>query len=603
MSNLVVFIEDRIRDKCVRQTVSVNDRVDAVIESYVDKYGLPRRYFDLSHIEYRLVRAVDGRPLSGQATLREANIAQGELLQLVSREGRLVWRAVQSLFDEIESQIEGQITGKIKDRLVDEAWDRISHRLADIKKTQTEGRRVDELSERVEQVRSTAKPSAVSPVHGVVKAVVAKIGSTALSISVGAAVSLAGAVFVYALTSPPATDTPPERKITIAPATQPPTPPPAVQDTDGDGLNDGHEVEIGTDPNNPDTDQDGLRDGDEVQGCTNPLVPDTDADGLRDGDEMSQGTDPCNSNDPPRDDDRDGLTNDEEYQVGTDPLDPDSDDDGLSDYHEVTGCTNPLEPDTDGDGLRDGDEVNEGTDPCNPNPQMPDLIVEIISIDKDTIVWREEPWTWIHYRVSNIGETIADGAVYLRGRTNGAPTSGYMQVEGPIAPGGSVENRFAVGHDDLWPPGDYAVQIEVDYRLLIDEANEDNNFSSTIGFNVVAPSPGLQDFIGSWYNVDPNTRGTTRIDIWQERGVMFVHGYGSCSPTDCDWGTVAAHAEGSSLIAEYEFSFKVSHLTMTLENGLLRVYSTHRFTDGTDRDYDMDEYFSKQTKFPLKLLY
>lgn len=62
----------------------------------------------------------------------------------------------------------------------------------------------------------------------------------------------------------------------------PPPPPPPV-DTDGDGLFDPTEVEIGTDPNNPDTDGDGLSDGHEVTVTfTNPLSPDTDGDGLGD---------------------------------------------------------------------------------------------------------------------------------------------------------------------------------------------------------------------------------------------------------------------------------------------------------------------------------
>lgn len=37
-----------------------------------------------------------------------------------------------------------------------------------------------------------------------------------------------------------------------------------IIDTDGDGLTDGEEIDLGTDPNNPDTDGDGLTDGEEV---------------------------------------------------------------------------------------------------------------------------------------------------------------------------------------------------------------------------------------------------------------------------------------------------------------------------------------------------
>ncbi|MEJ2559205.1 MAG: CARDB domain-containing protein [Anaerolineae bacterium] len=688
MSYLVVFIDDKIRDEQVAHNVNLDSTVSAEVERYVGQYGLPRRFLGGSRIEYELVRAADGTHLSDRTTFRQANITQGEILQLVSSKGRRVWQVVQRLLDEIESETIDQATGKIKDKIAEKAANQIRDKLAEIEKTQTGGQRVEQVRNLFRQV---IRPPAPSPARHILEKVADKLWSAFLSVSVAVAISAVGAVLVYGLSSPSRdeqpiptptervmttatateqpTPTPTERVMTTATATEHPTLQPAAQDTDGDGLNDNYEVEIGTDPNdpdsdddglsdgqeagsctsplNPDTDGDGRSDGDEVNrgsdpcnpndpprdddgdgltneqehqlgtnpndpdsdddglpdgqeagSCTNPLDPDTDGDGRGDGDEVNQGTDPCDPNDPPRDDDRDGLTNEQEYQLGTNPNDPDSDDDGLLDGQEAGSCANPLDPDTDGDGLGDGDEVNRGSDPCNPNDPyapMPDLIVEIVSIDKDEIVWREEPWTWIHYRVSNIGEATAEGAVYLRDWTNGSPTSGYMLVEGPIAPGGSVESRFAVGHDNLWPPGDYAVRMEVDYRSLIDEANEDNNFSGTIDFKVIPPNSGPQDFIGNWYNVDRDTRGTTRIDIGQEGDVTFVHGYGSCSPTDCDWGTVAAYASGSSLIAEYKFSFKVSHLEMTLEGDRLRVYSTHRFTDGTDRDYDLTEYFYRRT--------
>jgi len=63
-------------------------------------------------------------------------------------------------------------------------------------------------------------------------------------------------------------------------------------DTDGDGLPDDREDELGTDPANPDSDGDGLSDGDEVAIGSDPLSPDSDGDGILDGDEVVLGTDP-----------------------------------------------------------------------------------------------------------------------------------------------------------------------------------------------------------------------------------------------------------------------------------------------------------------------
>lgn len=81
-------------------------------------------------------------------------------------------------------------------------------------------------------------------------------------------------------------------------------------DSDGDGLYDWEEEELGTDPYNPDTDGDGLTDYEEVRVYgTDPLNPDTDYDGLTDGDEV--------------------------HKYGTNPLKWDTDDGGVSDGHEV----------------------------------------------------------------------------------------------------------------------------------------------------------------------------------------------------------------------------------------------------------------------------
>jgi len=72
-------------------------------------------------------------------------------------------------------------------------------------------------------------------------------------------------------------------------------PEPANQplDTDGDGLSDEEERELGTNPQGPDTDSDGLSDREEVEIYnTNPTNPDTDGDTYIDGDEVKAGYNP-----------------------------------------------------------------------------------------------------------------------------------------------------------------------------------------------------------------------------------------------------------------------------------------------------------------------
>ncbi|MFP2929144.1 Ig-like domain-containing protein, partial [Pyxidicoccus sp. 3LG] len=181
-----------------------------------------------------------------------------------------------------------------------------------------------------------------------------------------------------------------------------------TDDTDGDGVDDETEIELGMDPTDPDTDDDGVIDGTDGitdtdgDGIVDARDPDSDNDGVLDGTETGvtretapPGTDldspnfrpdddPSTTTDPKRaDTDGDGLTDGAEdadhngrvSATETDPRDADTDDDDLNDGVEVQGsnATNPLDADSDDDGLNDGREDanhngsfdNAETDPNN----------------------------------------------------------------------------------------------------------------------------------------------------------------------------------------------------------------------------------------------
>ena len=141
---------------------------------------------------------------------------------------------------------------------------------------------------------------------------------------------------------------------------------PLVVDSDNDQLSDIEEVEIyRTDPIKPDSDGDGYDDGVEVlTHQTNPRKIDSDGDGLSDWDEIE--TYRCNPNNV--DSDLDGVTDGAEVQVHrTNPTLKDTDRDKLSDGDEISiHRTDPLKLDTDGGGVGDGDEVENGGDPLDP---------------------------------------------------------------------------------------------------------------------------------------------------------------------------------------------------------------------------------------------
>ena len=153
-------------------------------------------------------------------------------------------------------------------------------------------------------------------------------------------------------------------------------------DSDGDGLTNQCECQLGTDPGSSDTDGDGLSDGfeDENKNCrldlgeTQPTVADTDSDGVSDGDELTNGLDPL-----VLDTDDDGLLDGVEFNSSClDGTKEDTDGDGIQDGLEdlnkdgeigicpdrmynatcAQGEYDPCKADTDGDGEEDGAEVN-----------------------------------------------------------------------------------------------------------------------------------------------------------------------------------------------------------------------------------------------------
>jgi uncharacterized delta-60 repeat protein len=161
---------------------------------------------------------------------------------------------------------------------------------------------------------------------------------------------------------------------------------PINPDTDGDGLNDGWEVQYGMNPNLADENQNGIIDGvedfdgdgltnaQEFLYGTNPFNIDTDGDRLPDGWELatvhgSNSFNPLNADqngnairDDVDDFDGDGLTNYQEYLLGTNPWLADSDGNGINDKDEFYKGT-PSGVDSDDDGVSDEDEIAAGTDP------------------------------------------------------------------------------------------------------------------------------------------------------------------------------------------------------------------------------------------------
>ncbi len=119
---------------------------------------------------------------------------------------------------------------------------------------------------------------------------------------------------------------------------------------------------------------------------------------------------------------------------------------------------------------------------------LPDVVVNIDKIDRTSIVYAAQPATWITYTVTNKGNASTNAPIFLHPVSNGSSTNmGYMKIDS-LAPGSSVTQKFAVGHDSLWPVGKYVVKLEADYDNAIAESNENNNSSNEQTFTVTDSS-------------------------------------------------------------------------------------------------------------------
>ena len=263
-------------------------------------------------------------------------------------------------------------------------------------------------------------------------------------------------------------------------------------DSDEDGLSDAYEAWVSlTDPEDPDTDWDGLLDGQEVelgtnpllefQIGTNPLLRDSDGDGLDDALETQEDDlDPLLATDGLADADNDGLTFAQELNLGTDPLLPlygdclgrglgdgatigvqthrttlqwsyndesaiagglslvyhlgtgtspilaDSDGDGVSDALEVQRGLVPWRADTDNDGISDGKEIIAGTDPLDAESGGEDgdntsLFRFPFRLFGDYAAWRmdiqdvDEPGLTYHLETLHPGDAVEESLPLVRG--------------------------------------------------------------------------------------------------------------------------------------------------------------------------------------------
>ncbi len=82
-----------------------------------------------------------------------------------------------------------------------------------------------------------------------------------------------------------------------------------------------------------------------------------------------------------------------------------------------------------------------------------------------------------------------------------------------------------------------------------------------------APVHTAAQYSGTWLNDDSNTGNVTKLTISNAGNSITVHGYGSCHPTDCDWGTRTGTYSGDPFVILFDFGGGLTHqLTMSLDS-------------------------------------
>ena len=110
-----------------------------------------------------------------------------------------------------------------------------------------------------------------------------------------------------------------------------------------------------------------------------------------------------------------------------------------------------------------------------------------------------------------------------------------------------------------------------------------------LDISLMQPMSNLDRIEGAWKNVDPNTRGISKLRVAVAGADVDVQAWGSCSPTDCDWGWTDATplttsvsqnpVNANSILATWESSIATRRAIMTRGGTMLTVQVTTTYKD------------------------
>jgi len=174
----------------------------------------------------------------------------------------------------------------------------------------------------------------------------------------------------------------------------------------------------------------------------------------------------------------------------------------------------------------------------------------------------------------------------------------------------STDNKTVQGH--LTGSGTLEVTTQISYP----QGGPDNAYEVTDEFQLQGstggPAPNVPSnppsLAGTWTAVKSDG-GLTHVVITESGGVLQIHPYGSCSPTDCDWGVQPASQFSddpassspvgfqSSINQSFASRFLQGHLILgSTGQTLLEITTQSTFAKSDPRyDYELTEDFQPST--------
>ena len=125
-----------------------------------------------------------------------------------------------------------------------------------------------------------------------------------------------------------------------------------------------------------------------------------------------------------------------------------------------------------------------------------------------------------------------------------------------------------------------------------------------VTFTATVPGVALNTIAGAWQNENAQTAGVTHLNISVDGPAVSVQAFGSCSPTDCDWGFTTADASTfastQQIGAFWDQGFATRTMTiLALSATRLQVTTVNHFVPPDPRtDYTLVEFFQRPPVIP-----